>query len=136
MLSGHGLENLYGALSAFHEQKTGSLPAAQIVTLALAQECVVAEAAVAQFLMLLGTYAGDLALIFAAFGGVYIAGGIVPRLLPLLHSSNFRSCFEDKGRFSGFNAQIPAYVIIAEQPGILGAAVYLRKCLKSQVEMV
>lgn len=134
VLSGQGLENLYRALAALHQQEERSLPAAQIVALALAQQCAVAEATVAQFFSILGAYAGDLALIFAALGGVYIAGGIVPRLLPLLHQSDFRASFEEKGRFSGFNAQIPSYVITAEQPGILGAAVYLKHHIKSEIE--
>ncbi|EHL29505.1 glucokinase [Legionella drancourtii] len=136
VLSGQGLENIYRALAALHQQEERSLPAAQIVALALAQQCAVAEAAVAQFFSILGAYAGDLALIFAAFGGVYIAGGIVPRLLPLLDQSDFRASFEGKGRFSGFNVQIPSYVITAEQPGILGAAVSLKHYLKSQIEVV
>lgn len=135
LLSGLGLENLYRALAAYHQQEERSLPAAQIVALALAQQCAVAQATIAQFFAILGAYAGDLALIFAAFGGVYIAGGIVPRLLPLLHRSDFRASFEEKGRFSSFNAQIPSYVITAEQPGILGAAVYLQYHLNSQLEL-
>ena len=53
----------------------------------------------------------------------------MPRLLPLIKSSDFRIRFEDKGRFSHFNAQIPTYIITAEQPGILGAAVYLKQFL-------
>ena len=128
LLSGQGLEHLYQALSVFHNNEEAQVPAAQIVALALAQRSFIAEAAVAQFFSILGAYAGDLALIFAAFGGVYIAGGIVPRLLPLLPLSDFRASFEDKGRFSTFNANIPTYVITAEQPGILGAAVYLKQC--------
>ncbi|MCE0724803.1 MULTISPECIES: glucokinase [Legionella] len=127
LLSGHGLENLYQALSAFHQQKKAYAPASEIITLALARQCTVAEAAVAQFFAILGSYAGDLALIFAALGGVYIAGGLVPRLISMLDRSDFRSCFEEKGRFKAFNAKIPTYVITAEQPGILGAAVYLKQ---------
>lgn len=125
------MENLYQALAVLNQKEKGLLPASQIITLALKQECTIAEAAVAQFFAIIGAYAGDLALIFAAFGGVYIAGGIVPRLLSLLHQSDFRTRFEEKGRFSDFNSQIPTYVIRAEQPGILGAAVYLKQsCLR------
>ncbi|WP_454782967.1 glucokinase [Legionella sp. WA2022007384] len=127
LLSGQGLENLYHALATLHQKETGPLTASEIIALALAQQCPVAEATVAQFFAILGSYAGDLALIFAAFGGVYIAGGIVPRLISLLHDSDFRTRFEEKGRFSDFNAKIPTYVITAEQPGILGAAVYLKQ---------
>lgn len=129
LLSGHGLENLYQALAALNQQELSPISAAQIISNALAKQCVIAEAAVAQFFKILGSYAGDLALIFAAFGGVYIAGGIVPRLISLLQQSGFRACFEEKGRFSPFNAQIPTFIITAEQPGILGAAAYLKQSL-------
>lgn len=136
LLSGQGLENLYRALAAFQHKEVAPLSATQIVALALAEESAIADVTIRQFFAILGAYAGDLALIFAAFGGVYLAGGIVPRLLPLLHRSDFRACFEDKGRFSDFNAQIPSYVITAEQPGILGAAVYLQQCLRIQAAVV
>lgn len=129
ILSGHGLENLYKAIAAFHHEQVDPLSAAQIISLALAQECIIAQTAVAQFLASLGSYAGDLALAFGAFGGIYIAGGIVPRLLSLMKQSDFRNNFEDKGRFSDFNALIPTYVITAAQPGILGAAVSLKQSL-------
>lgn len=127
LLSGHGLENLYQALAAFHQVEKAYAPASEITILAVEQRCSIAEAAVAQFFAILGSYAGDLALIFAAFGGVYIAGGIVPRLIPLLQGSHFRARFEEKGRFKPFNSKIPTFVITAEQPGILGAAVYLKQ---------
>ncbi|KTD05915.1 glucokinase [Legionella gratiana] len=129
LLSGHGLENLYQALAALNQKDNAPMPAAQIIAMALAKQCAIAEAAVAQFFAILGSYAGDLALTFAAFGGIYIAGGIVPRLISLLHHSDFRVRFEEKGRFSEFNIQIPTFIITAEQPGILGAAVYLKQSL-------
>jgi glucokinase len=129
LLSGHGLENLYQALAFLHKKEKIRLPAAQIISLALAGACVIAETTVAQFFSILGSYAGDLALIFAAFGGIYIAGGIVPRLITMLHQSDFRSRFEEKGRFNTFNTKIPTYVISMEQPGILGAAVFLKQLL-------
>jgi len=129
LLSGQGLENLYQAVAAFQQCTVPALQAAQIISLALEKQCPIAEASVAQFFNTLGTYAGDLALTFEAFGGVYIAGGIVPRLLTVIHRSHFRSRFEEKGRFSDFNSLIPTYVVSADQPGILGAAVYLKQSL-------
>lgn len=136
LLSGHGLENLYNAIAAFNDQEVTPLAAAQIISLAMEQQCKIATAAVRQFFATLGAYAGDLALTMSAFGGIYIAGGIVPRLLPLIHYSEFRSRFEDKGRFSDFNALIPTYVITADQPGILGAAVYLKQSLVGEFDVV
>lgn len=136
ILSGHGLENLYKAITAFHNKETKPLSAPEIINLALNHQNKIAEEAVAQFFVSLGVYAGDLALVLDAFGGVFIAGGIVPRLLPLIQQSQFRSCFEDKGRFRGFNSQIPTYVITAEQPGILGAAVYLRQTMAGAFNVI
>ncbi len=129
LLSGQGLENLYQAIAAYHHQKVASKSAAQIITLALNNECTIAKATIEQFFATMGGYAGDLALTFGALGGVYIAGGIAPRLLSLISHTEFRSRFEDKGRFGVFNALIPTYIITAAQPGILGAAVCLKQSL-------
>ncbi|HEY9240152.1 MAG TPA: glucokinase, partial [Burkholderiaceae bacterium] len=75
------------------------------------------------FCAFLGNVAGNLALTLGARGGVYIGGGIVPRLGEAFARSRFRECFEDKGRFRGYLAPIPAYVIHAEvSPALLGAA--------------
>jgi glucokinase len=136
LLSGQGLENLYQAIAQYQGRDKMPLKAAEIITLAVAQKCSIAKAAVDQFLVILGAYAGDLALTLGAFGGVYIAGGIVPRLLSLIKSSEFRACFENKGRFSEFNTMIPTYVVTAEQPGILGAAVSLKHSLIGEPDVV
>lgn len=127
LLSGPGLENIYQALTAYHGGKAEALDASRIAHLALTGQCPLALATVKQFFASLGSVAGDLALILGAFGGVYIAGGIVPKLLPLIHESEFRSRFEAKGRFDSYNRQIASYVVAAEQPGLLGAAVYLKQ---------
>lgn len=126
ILSGQGLEHLYQAIAAYLNQPVSPLKAAEIISLALDGCCVIAQAVISQFFASLGSYAGDLALIFGAFGGVYLAGGIIPRLLSLIGKSAFRMRFEEKGRFSHFNAQIPTYLISAEQPGMIGAAVALK----------
>lgn len=136
LLSGRGLEDLYQAIAAYHQQQVGLLSAAQIITLALNKECTIATATIGQFLATMGGYAGDLALTFGALGGVYIAGGIAPRLLSLISHTEFRARFEDKGRFSDFNALIPSYIITAEQPGILGAAVCLKQSLQGVSDVV
>ncbi len=130
LLSGSGLEAIYLALASYQGKKAELLSAAQISTLALTRQCELAFAAVNQFFASLGCYAGDLALTLGALGGVYIAGGIVPKLLPLIESSSFRARFENKGRSSTFNRQIPTYVITAEQPGLIGAAAYLKQIMK------
>jgi glucokinase len=131
LLSGPGLEAIYKALALFRQQVVEPLSAAEIAAHALSAEDELASATVAQFFASLGSVAGDLALTFSTFGGVYVAGGIVPKLLPLLDNSEFRARFEAKGRFSAFNRQIATYVVTAEQPGLVGAAVYLKQFLAS-----
>lgn len=106
LLSGQGLVNIYRALAL----SGGRAPQ----TLAL-------------FCVIMGRVGGNLTL--GAFGGVYIAGGIVPRFLDFFLASGFRAGFEDKGRFSEYLAAIPAYLITHEQPGLLGAGAYLRQHL-------
>ncbi|QDP72572.1 glucokinase [Legionella israelensis] len=127
LLSGPGIENIYRALAAYYKKKVDFLNASEIAHLALTEKHPLALATVKQFFASLGGFAGDLALTLGAFGGVYIAGGIVPKLLPLLHESEFRARFEAKGRFDVYNRHIPTYVVSAEQPGILGAAVLLKQ---------
>ncbi|RUR11649.1 glucokinase [Legionella sp. km772] len=136
LLSGHGLENLYSALAAFHDTKAPPLAAADIVDLAVQHECPIASGAIKQFFSCLAGFAGDLALTFGAFGGVYIAGGIVPKLITLINQSEFRAQFEDKGRFKDFNAQIPTYVVTNQQPGMLGAAVHLQHYLQGVFDVI
>lgn len=80
------------------------------------------------FFELLGTVVSDLALTFAAFGGVYIGGGITPRYVGQLAASGFRTRFEDKGRYRAFLADIPTWVITADQPALRGLAAYAASC--------
>lgn len=131
LLSGPGLEAIYKALALYRQQVAAPLSAAEIAKQALTGECTLARDTVLQFFASLGSVAGDLSLTLSTFGGVYIAGGIAPKLLPLLADSEFRARFEAKGRFSAFNRQIATYVVTAEQPGLVGAAVYLKQFLAS-----
>lgn len=131
LLSGPGLEAIYKALALYRQQVAEPLSAAEIARLALSGQSTLAVDTVQQFFASLGSVAGNLALTLSTFGGVYIAGGIVPKLLPLLADSEFRARFEAKGRFSAFNRQIATYVVTAEQPGLVGAAVYLKQFLAS-----
>lgn len=75
------------------------------------------------FCAVLGAVAGNLALTLGARGGVYIGGGVVPRLGTWFDTSPFRERFEAKGRFEGYQSEIPVWVITAQQsPALLGAA--------------
>lgn len=131
LLSGPGLEAIYAALAKYRNEQTAPLSAAEIARQALNNTSTLARDTVAQFFATLGSVAGNLALTLSTFGGVYIAGGIVPKLLPLLADSEFRARFEAKGRFAAFNRQIATFVVTAEQPGLVGAAVYLKQYLAS-----
>ncbi len=76
---------------------------------------------------MMGRFGGNLALNIGAFGGVYIAGGIVPRFLQFFKNSGFRVAFEDKGRFKNYLSAIPVYVITNGYTGLIGAGAYLRQ---------
>lgn len=80
---------------------------------------------VSTFFGVLGSVAGNLALTLGATGGVYIGGGIVPRLAALLENSPFRSRFEAKGRLSEYVARIPTYLISEPYPAFSGMSAIL-----------
>ena len=82
----------------------------------------VCEMALAMFCSVLGATAGNLALMVLATGGVFVAGGIAPRILPYLQRGGFREAFDRKGRLHTLVERMPAYVVTHPQPGLLGAA--------------
>lgn len=97
--------------------------AAEVTEAALAGRLPQAEEALTHFCALLGSVAGNLTLTLGARGGVYIGGGIVPRLGDWFHRSPFRQRFEAKGRFTRYLQAIPVWVITsAQSPALLGAA--------------
>ena len=124
-LSGPGLINLYNALCELAGERAAPLTAAQITDAGIESEELRAREATAMFCAMLGTVAGNLALTIGALGGIYIAGGIVPKLGPAFAQSEFRARFEAKGRFSGYLAAIPTSVITHPEPALLGAATLL-----------
>ena len=71
-----------------------------------------------------GAIAGDLVLTTGAWDGVFLTGGLVPRLLSSLQHSGFRQRFEHKGRFSPALARVPTLANMHPRPGLLGAAAY------------
>ena len=76
------------------------------------------------FMSILGSEAGNLALKVMATGGVYLGGGIPPRILSKLKDGTFMAAFIKKGRFSDTLAHIPVYVILHKKPALLGTAYY------------
>ncbi len=126
LLSGYGLEQIYQALvNKGDGEQQPHLSAQEISNQALENTCSLCHQALLIFCQTLGSFAGNLALIMNSQGGVYIAGGIVPRFIDFLKASKFRERFETKGRLSHITLQTPTYVITEQQPGLLGAAAYL-----------
>jgi glucokinase len=125
LLSGYGLEQIYQAICVINGKSESQLSAAEISQKAVAVSCVLCQQALAQFCKVLGSFAGNLALTLNCQGGVYIAGGIVPRFIEFFEKSEFRARFENKGRLSHICVQTPTYVITEAQPGLLGAAALL-----------
>jgi glucokinase len=124
-LSGPGLVNLYSTLAEIDGIASKGYTAAQITALGMSGEDQVCAEATAMFCGMLGTVAGNLALTLGARGGVFIGGGIVPRLGAYFARSPFRTRFEEKGRFSGYLAAIPTYVVTYPQAAFLGCAALL-----------
>jgi len=81
-----------------------------------------ATAALLRFLKILGDVCGDTTLTMGARGGVYLCGGILPRLLDWLPKSELRAAFTNKGRMGAYNEDIPVWVVTAPWTGLLGAA--------------
>ena len=120
VLCGDGLELLYRTLAELDGAAADPLDAGEITRRALEGEDPRCREAVQLFCGWLGNVAGNLALTLGARGGVYIGGGIVPRLGEYFAVSPFRPCFEAKGRFRGFLTAIPVYVITAKYPALIG----------------
>jgi len=130
-LSGAGVELIYRALAHHHGRPVEALGAPEISRRALAGECALSSEVLDVFCGMLGTVAGNLAVTLGAQGGVYIGGGIVPRLGERFAASPFRGRFERKGRFSAYLAQVPTYVITAEYPAFLGVSAILAEKLSA-----
>ncbi len=122
LICGPGLLNMHRALAEIDDRETHIDDPAQITTEALQDPRSHCGATLARFCAILGAVAGDIALTTGARGGVYIAGGIAPRILPFLKASPFRERFERKGRFADYMAAIPTHVILHKHAALLGAA--------------
>jgi glucokinase len=124
VLSGPGLENLYCSIAALDVIKAPSRNAAEITDAAVNGNCPTSRAALDMFCAMLGGFAGNVALTYGALGGVYIAGGIAPRILTYLAASQFRYRFEEKGRLRTYLEAIQSRVIVHPAATFLGL-----KCL-------
>jgi glucokinase len=127
LLSGQGLVNIYHALCRLEGKQVEFHEPKQVTKAGLSEECELANRSLHLFCQVMGGFGGNLAMNLACTGGVYIAGGIVPRFVEFFENSEFRQFFEDKGRFQDYLKTIPTYLITNENPGLLGATVHLRQ---------
>jgi glucokinase len=121
ILSGPGLVNLHDALIEI-EGHGGPYSDPGALTCAAEQGDEGAVRTIQRFCCILGSVAGDFALSYGAQGGVFIAGGIPPRLLTHLDGGGFRSRFEAKGRFADYVRPIPTTVILHPHAALIGSA--------------
>jgi glucokinase len=121
-LSGGGLVNLYEAVAAVDGLEVPKRSPADVSREGVSGTCATSRAALELFCGFLGTFAGDAALMFGARGGVYLAGGIVPRFLDFLKASQFRKRFDSKGRLSKYVGAVPTHVITHKDPAFVGLA--------------
>jgi glucokinase len=133
VVSGPGLYNIYQFLRDtgrcqeapdLREAMRGRDPSAVISQAALENRCPLSGQALDLFVSFYGAEAGNLALKIMATGGVFLGGGVAPKILPRLKSARFMDAFADKGRFRSFLEAIPVRVILNDKTALLGAAHY------------
>jgi glucokinase len=123
-LSGSGLQSLYEALAEVDGARVPHRDAAAITKAALEGSCELSRATLEMFCAILGSVAGNLAVTFGARGGVYIAGGIVPRFPEFLAASAFRARFEAKGRFQDYLRNIPTRLVTKPDASFVGLKMF------------
>jgi glucokinase len=119
--SGPGLENIYDFFR--HKNRMASEPAmdaADITHMALEKKDPLAQQALQMFVKIYGSQSGNLALTCLATGGVYVAGGIAPKILPALMQGDFIKAFNDKSKMHDLLKAIPVYIVTNPNVGLLG----------------
>lgn len=134
VVSGMGLTNIYEFLRevrgmdepAWLAARIAAVPDANavITELALAAKSEICEKALDMFVSAYGAEAGNLALKILSVGGLYIGGGIAPRIIEKLKDGTFMKAFTDKGRLSQLLIHMPVRVILETRAAVLGAAAY------------
>lgn len=138
VLSGPGLTDIFnflqanlGAGSGLVKANMDSDDAAQVNDLALNRKHPIAVKALDLFVEIYGAYAGNLALAGLSRGGVYVAGGIAPKIIGRLGEGGFMQAFCSKGRYSAMMREIPVHVVMNQKVGLLGAAGEAQRMLGS-----
>jgi glucokinase len=132
LISGPGMEIIYRALALRNGAEAPPRDAAAIMAAALDQKDPLCLEVLECFAGMLGGAAANLAVTLGAFGGIFIGGGIVPRMAEWFKTSPFRTRFEAKGRFSSYLAQIPTYVIMMPTPALYGVSSILSEHLRNR----
>ncbi|CAN7445238.1 glucokinase [Massilia sp. LjRoot122] len=122
LLAGIGLPLLHEAVAAVAGRQAEALTAEQVIETALAGQDPLCIDTVDVFCALLGNFAGNVTLTLGARAGVFIGGGIIPRLGERFFATRFRECFEAKGRFRGYLEAVPTHVITDTLAALTGAA--------------
>lgn len=125
LLSGSGLERIYRSLAEVRHLNAEPMAASKISGLAVSNADKLAVDALNIFCAVLGSAAADQALTVGALGGVYLGGGILPRVQEFLKKSPFEARFKEKGVMSHYMNDIPVYLIVADEPALIGAAALL-----------
>jgi glucokinase len=126
LVCGAGLVNIHRALCEMSGDEPPELQPQDVTAGALAGDARCRHA-VEVFCAVFGAIAGDLALTLGAWDGVFLTGGLVPKMLDVLSSSSFRRRFEAKGRFAGAMAAVPTVAVLHPHAGLLGAAAFARQ---------
>ncbi|MEF2550370.1 glucokinase [Aurantimonas sp. A2-1-M11] len=126
ILCGRGLVNLYTAICAADGTEAVHTSPAEVTEAAVNRKDAASGEAVDLFATYLGRVAGDIALIFMARGGVYIAGGIFQRIIPILKADQVRAAFEDKAPHSALMREIPLFVVTEPLAALAGLATFAR----------
>ncbi|RAU21341.1 glucokinase [Paramagnetospirillum kuznetsovii] len=122
VLSGQGLVNLYQAIAALSGRQAVFSTPDVITQRGLDGSCPISRETVEVFFAMMGTVTGNLALTLGARGGVFIAGGILPRMADAFKASGFRARFEEHGRFQPYLAAIPTWLVVHALPAFIGLA--------------
>lgn len=123
LICGAGLVNIYRSLSEIAGVDPGPMEPKDITARAAAGDPRAART-IDLFCAIFGAIAGDLVLVQGAWDGVFLTGGLVPKLLDALQHSGFRQRFEHKGRFSAIMSRVPSLAVMHPHAGLLGAAAY------------
>ena len=122
LLSGPGLQRLYRALADIRGQKAPPLAPEGISARALAEQCELCTLSLNTFCALLGSIGGDYILANGAYGGLYLAGGFLPEMVPFLKKSTFVERVQSKGKMHDHLVDVPLYCVTSAVTGLLGAA--------------